>query len=164
MTNRSTLYDGFARYASGVTLVTVRDGLEDQFFIAGSVLTASVEPFALALSIGKARWGLTAIQRGDSWAMSILATHQLPLVEQLSSRRSAQERLRALMTAGAERSPEGPLWLPDALASFWCTTQSVTPVAEQCLVVGEVHRGQSRGEGKPLIRWNREFRTSADTA
>ena len=37
--SRSSLYDSFALYASGLTLITVRDGSDDQFFVAGSVLT-----------------------------------------------------------------------------------------------------------------------------
>ncbi|SJM67052.1 flavin reductase family protein [Gulosibacter sp. 10] len=162
-TSIPTLYESFALYGSGVTLVTARDGDDDRFFIAGSVLTASVDPFTLAVSAGKDRDALPAILDGAPWAVSVLATHHLPLVRRLTARTTREERLEALEAAGAERSSEGPLWLPDALVTFWCTTHSSTPVHDQVLLVGEVHRNSHHSEGLPLLRWNRDFRTASDS-
>lgn len=161
-TSNPSLYDGFALYGSGVTLVTVRDDDVDQFFIAASVLTASVEPFSLAIAVGQHRVGLPAITRGAPWAVSVLAVEHLPLVEQLAGRTTRDERLAALAMAGAEPSPEGPLWLPDALVSLWCRISSVTPVHHQTLIVGDVTRGSIHREGLPLMRWNRQFTTACD--
>ncbi|MEZ5085431.1 MAG: flavin reductase family protein [Tessaracoccus sp.] len=162
MNERSSLYDGFALYASGVTLVTVRDGAEDQFFIAGSVLTASVDPFAIAVSIGKDRIGLPAILRGTTWSLSVLTTQHRSLVQNLSAGISMRDRLQFLMAAGAERSPEEPLWLPDSLVTFWCTVRSVTLVDDQRLVVGNVRRARIQRIDDPLLRWNRDFKTVKD--
>lgn len=154
----SPLYDSFALYGSGVTLVTVRDGDDDQFFIAASVLTASVEPFALAVSVANHRLGSQAMTSGQPWAISVLATRHVPLVRSLTGRTPQADRRRVLIAAGAEPSPEGPLWLPDALVTFWCATRSVTPVHDQFLVVGEVLRGSPHHDGDPLLRWKHTFR------
>lgn len=162
--NHPSLYDGFALYGSGVTLLTVRDDDADQFFVAASVLTASVEPFSLAVAVGTNRIGLPAMTRGAPWAVSVLSADQLPLVEQLTGPTTRGERMAALATAGAETSPEGPLWLPDALVSLWCRTVSVTPVHNQSLIVGDVVRGSVHREGLPLLRWNRQFTTTSDAS
>lgn len=162
--NHPSLYDGFALYGSGVTLLTVRDNDVDQFFVAASVLTASVEPFSLAVAVGQDRIGLHAITHGAPWAVSVLSVDQLPLVEQLTGPTTRGERVAALTAAGAESSPEGPLWLPDALVSLWCRTTSVTPVHHQSLIVGDVFRGSLHREGLPLLRWNRQFTTASDAS
>ncbi|TXK19111.1 flavin reductase family protein [Homoserinibacter sp. GY 40078] len=162
MTTEPSLYESFALYGSGVTLVAVRDGDYDRFFVAASVLTASVTPFTLAVSVGQDRDAIPAIQSGAPWTLSVLAAHHLPLVRTLTAPTTHQERLDALGAAGAESSPEGPLWLPDALVTFWCSTRSITPVHDQRIVVGEVQHGSFHGNGSPLLRWNRDFRTTAD--
>ena len=153
-----SLYDGFARYGSGVTLVTVRFE-DDRFFLAAPMLTVSVDPFTLAISVGHHRDALPAISSGSAWAVSVLAAHHLPLARRLSEPGTRIERLDALRAAGAVPSAEGPLWLPDALATFWCVTGSVTAVHDQALVVGEVKRGAVSAGGTPLLRWDRSFGT-----
>lgn len=156
-----SLYDAFARYASGVTLVTVRSD-DDRFFIAAPVLTVSVEPFTVAVSVGRHRDALAAIAAGSPWAVSLLAAHHLELARRLSQPATRAERLDALRAAGAVMSDEGPLWLPDSLATFWCVTASVTTVHDQALVVGDVARGELSEGGEPLLRWDRSFGTIDD--
>lgn len=162
ITDLSSLYDSFALYGSGVTLVTVRDGDEDRFFVAGSVLTASVAPFTLAVSVGQDRDALPAIRRGEPWTVSVLATEHLPLVRRLTARTSRDERLAALSSAGARPSPEGPLWLPDALVALWCDTRDLLPVNDQVLLTGDVRRGGEATGARPLLRWKKDFRTAQD--
>ena len=166
-TEETSLYDSFSLYGSGVTLITTNDGGIDRFFVAASVLTASVNPFTVAVSVGRYREALPAIAGGAPWAISVLSADHVRLVENLTSPmtgdltsdRIHERRLEMLAQAGVERSPEGTLWLPDALVTLWCSTRSLTPVNDQFLLVGEVTRGSSHGSGTPLLRWNRSFRT-----
>lgn len=159
------LYDSFALYASGVTLVTVRDGDHDAYLVAASVLTASVEPFSLAVSVSERREVLPAIEAGAPWAVSVLASHHELLSLRLAKRTHNGSAWDVLSAAGAERSPEGPLWLPDSLVTFWCSTRSLTPVHDQVLVVGDVQRGSKSNAAAPLLRWNHGFHTvDADMA
>ncbi|WP_293698804.1 flavin reductase family protein [uncultured Agrococcus sp.] len=154
------VYEAFSRYGSGLTLVGVRDGDHDRFFIAASVMTASVDPFALAVSVGSGRDALPSMASGASWTLSVLATAHRGLVEELTRDSSREERLMALGAAGAEASSSGGLWLPDALAAFTCRTSSVTPVHDQTLVVGEVVDASLGTSSAPLLRWNRAFGTA----
>lgn len=156
-----SLYDSFALYGSGVTLISAREGDEDRFLVAASVLTASVAPFTIAASVGRHRAALPAITSGSPWAVSVLAAHHAPLVRRLTGPTTADERRESLEVAGAQTSPEGPLWLPDALVTLWCTLRSTTPVHDQLLVVGQVERGSAHEGGPPLLRWNRDFCTAS---
>ena len=160
----TSLYESFALYGSGVTLVTVRDDGADRFFVAGSVLTASVDPFTLAVSVGRYRDALPAIAGGAIWTVNVLADRHLPLVRRLTTRTTREQRLDALRAAGAVCSDEGPLWLPDTLVTFWCTTRSVTTVHDQALLVGEVDRGSEHQDGLPLLRWNHNYVTATAPA
>src|SRR5690606_37498600 len=106
----SHLYDSFAQYGSGVSLVSTRGGDgDDRFFVAASVLTASVDPFTLAVSVGSRRSALDAMLDGAPWTVSVLRAPHLPLVQELTGPTSPARRRAALTAAGAEHSPEGPL-------------------------------------------------------
>lgn len=161
---RAALYDAFARYTSGMTLVTVRDGDHDRFFVAGSVLTASVDPFALTVSVGNDRDALPAMGVGGKWTLSVLGVQHRELVEALIGDTTREERFLALAEAGAEASPSGSLWLPDVSAAFWCRTTSLTPVNNQTLVTGDVTGSQLGEQSLPLIRWNHGFKTTAEVS
>ena len=161
---REEVYEAFSRYGSGLTLVGVRDGDHDRFFIAASVMTASVDPFALAVSVGSGRDALPPMLAGAPWTLSVLSTGHHGLVEELTRDTSREERLLALGAAGAEPASSGGLWLPDALAAFTCRTGSVTPVNDQTLIVGEVVEASLGASAAPLLRWNRGFGTTASFA
>ena len=155
------LYESFSLWGSGVCLVSVREHDHDRFFVAGSVLTASVDPFTVAVSVGADRDALASMRRGAPWALSILGAAHVDLVRTLTTG-TREERLAALAQEGAEASPEGPLWLPDALVTLWCETRATLPVHDQEIVVGDVVRGSLHTDTDPLLRWNRDFRTITD--
>ena len=157
------VYDSFALYGSGVTLVAVGDGDQDRFFVAASVLTASVDPFTVAVSVGRDRDALAPMTSGVGWSMSLLAARHADLVRHLTAG-PRQRRREALELAGAQRSPEGSLWLPDALVTLWCTTRSSVPIGDQLLLIGDVVRSSDPNRDEPLLRWNRDFVTTADLA
>lgn len=162
MSYKLSIRDSFARYGSGVTLIAVQADGHHQFFIATSVMTASVQPFTLAASVGQDRTGLRTIVSGATWTVNVLSTRHLPLVQELIGSTSLEERLAALNEAGAETSAEGPLWLPDSLTTFWCELHKTTQVYDQVLLVGQVERVATQELGTPLVRWNREFHSTTN--
>lgn len=155
------IYDGFARYGSGVTLISVRDPDRDLFFVAASVLTASVSPFTLAVSVGNNRAALPAMTAGVTWSLSVLGEHHRSLAQDLTTATKSL-RLDALKAAGAKRSEMGPLWLPDAIVTLWCRTRTVTPVHDQAIVIGEVLLASQPTRERPLLRWNHDYRLLND--
>jgi flavin reductase (DIM6/NTAB) family NADH-FMN oxidoreductase RutF len=155
------IYQAFARYGSGVCFVVTHDpdSGEDRFLIAASVLTASVNPFHLAVSIGQDRDALAHILSGKPWSVQVLASNHEGLVTTLTGKTTKSERVDAVLGAGATRSADGTLQLPDALASFSLQTAGTLDVADQTLVVGRVDSASTARDRLPLMRWNRRFGT-----
>jgi flavin reductase (DIM6/NTAB) family NADH-FMN oxidoreductase RutF len=153
------IYQAFARYGSGVCFVVTHDpdSGDDRFLIAASVLTASVNPFHLAVSIGKDRDALEYVLSGRPWSVHVLASKHEWLVTILTGPTTKKERVDAVLAAGAVRSADGTLHLPDTLASFTCRTTGSIDVADQMLVVGRVDSAISGRVRPPLMRWNRRF-------
>ena len=154
------MYDSFARYGSGVTLIAAQADGDHKFFIATSVMTASVQPFTLGVSVGQDRQGLRTIVSGAPWTVNVLSTKHLPMVQELIGSTSLEQRLAALNQAGAETSAEGPLWLPDSLTTFWCELHKTAQVYDQVLLVGKVERVETQDLETPLVRWNRDFHST----
>jgi flavin reductase (DIM6/NTAB) family NADH-FMN oxidoreductase RutF len=155
------IYQAFARYGSGVCFVVSHDPEtgEDRFLIAASVLTASVNPFHLAVSIGKDRDALEFILSGKPWSVHVLASSHEGLVTTLTGKTTKSERADAVLAAGATRSSDGTLHLQDALASFSCETAGSIDVSDQTLVVARVAAASTGRDRPPLMRWNRRFGT-----
>jgi flavin reductase (DIM6/NTAB) family NADH-FMN oxidoreductase RutF len=155
------IYQAFARYGSGVCFVVTHDpdSREDRFLIAASVLTASVNPFHLAVSIGKDRDALEHVLSGKPWSVHVLASNHEGLVTTLTGKTTKSERVDAVLAAGATRSADGTLQLPDTLASFSCETAGTIDVADQTLVVARVASASAGRVRPPLMRWNRKFGT-----
>jgi flavin reductase (DIM6/NTAB) family NADH-FMN oxidoreductase RutF len=155
------IYQAFARYGSGVCFVATYDpdSGDDRFLIAASVLTASVNPFHLAVSIGKDRDALAHILSGKQWSVHVLASGHEGLVTTLTGETTKSERLDAVLAAGASRSADGTLHLEDTLASFSCQTAGTIDIADQTLVVGRVDSATTGRDRLPLMRWNRRFGT-----
>jgi flavin reductase (DIM6/NTAB) family NADH-FMN oxidoreductase RutF len=155
------IYQAFARYGSGVCFVVTHDPDigEDRFLIAASVLTASVNPFHLAVSIGKDRDALEHILSGKPWSVHVLAAIHEGLVTTLTGKTTKSERVDAVLAAGATRSADGTLRLQDAIASFSCETAGTIDVADQTLVVARVATASTGRDRSPLVRWNRRFGT-----
>jgi flavin reductase (DIM6/NTAB) family NADH-FMN oxidoreductase RutF len=163
MTDPATadIYQAFARYGSGVCFVVSHDPEtgEDRFLIAASVLTASVDPFHLGVSIGRDRDALEHILSDRPWSVHVLASNHEGLVTTLTGKTTKSERVDAVLAAGATRSADGTLHLQDALASFSCETAGTIDVADQTLVVARVTAASTGKARPPLMRWNRRFGT-----
>lgn len=160
MSSTDDLYEAFSRYPSGVALVATTDGRTDSFFVAASILTASVDPFALTVSMASDRGALAPISSGAPWTVSLLGEHHVRLTEALTEPAPDVARTKALERFGAERSAEGPLWLPDAIAAYWLDTHSLHEVGDQMLVTGVVSRAVASREGRPLVRWSRGYHST----
>lgn len=89
-----SLYASFAIYCSGVTLVTVRDDLRDLFFIAASVLTASVNPFTIAVSIGENRPRSLPSPMAPPRTVCAVVTRRVSRVHLIGDRRNGVHRRR----------------------------------------------------------------------
>ena len=141
--------EAFSRWASGVTVVAVRDGATVYAITATAFLPVAVEPPLVLVSINPNAtvWPFLD-EEGAEFGVSILAEDQ-----------------RRLASIFADTGPlaqmyfprEGDPVLPDALAGFTCRVVRRYFEGDHMLVIGEVERVVTGGDRKPLIYYRREY-------
>lgn len=138
-----------SRWASGVTVVAVRDGARVYATTVSSFGSVSAEPPLVVVSLGPNAQVLPFLKDGARFAVSILGDSQ-----------------RRLATVFADPYPVGPSPFPDdgdpvvrgALASLVCTVRRKVPVDRSLLVVGLVVEAGLGEGGGPLVYWRRDYR------
>ncbi len=150
--------EALSHWASGVSLVTVRD--DDGSVYATTVSSfggLSADPPRVLFSLGPGAQVLPFLHEGSRFVVNVLA--------------GSQRRLAVIYSdpfpVGPSPFPESGLpIIPDSHAAVVCETDRVVPVDDSRLVVGLVTEAVLEGEGEPLIHYRREYRTfeSSDKA
>ena len=140
--------EAFSRWASGVSVVAVRDEPAVYAITATAFLPVSIDPPRVLVSINPNATVLPFLGEGAEFSVSLLAESQ-----------------RRLASIFADVGPLGRMHLPregdpvveGALASFTCRVVSRYPEADHTLVVGEVIRLTIGGDERPLVYFRREY-------
>ncbi len=125
------------RFATGVTVVTTLTGAVDHAMTANGVLSVSLDPMLLLVSVEQeARWHDAVLEAGR-WGVSILAADDRATALWLATRgRPLHDQLaRVPVTRGPAT---GVALLGNALATIECQTVNTVPAGDHTLVVGEV--------------------------
>ncbi|HEX6939288.1 MAG TPA: flavin reductase family protein [Longimicrobiales bacterium] len=144
----AALREAFSRWASGVTVVAVRDEATVYAITATAFLPVSIDPPLVLVSINPNATVLPFLQEGAGFGVSILAEDQ-----------------RRLASIFADTGPlaqmhfprEGDPVLPDALAAFTCRVARRHLEGDHTLVIGEVARVETGPDRRPLIYFRREY-------
>lgn len=130
-----------AHWSTGVTVLTCRvDGLP-YAMTATSLVSVSLEPPLVLVSIGREARFHDPITRAGSWAASILAADQGELGRRFAIRgRSYETQFEGVASTDAPYS-QAPI-LDDCLTWLDCRTVALHEAGDHTLVVGEVaHTG-----------------------
>jgi flavin reductase (DIM6/NTAB) family NADH-FMN oxidoreductase RutF len=141
--------------AAGVSVVTSGSGVERGGFTATSVISLSVTPPRLLISIDQQSSTLPIIRRTGAFAVSFLAADQQRVAEAFAGQAglSGAERF----TVGSWRSSvSGRHELRGALANVHCHVEEMIERHDHVLVIGDVV-WSSHGSGRPLVHWQRGF-------
>ena len=138
------------RFATGVTVVTTLDGQVIHGMTANGVLSVSLRPPLVLVSLGRCRMN-DLLTRTRRYGISVLAHDQ--------------EHLAAHF-AGQSESPSAPEFRFDgglpvvggALAHLVCRVVDVHRAGDHVLWIGEVERSHHR-EGEPLLFYTGRFGT-----
>ena len=146
------LRDAFSRWASGVTVVAVRDEPHVLAITATAFVPVSIEPPLVLVCVGTNAIVLPLLEPGAAFAISILA---------------AQQRRLASMFAdpaplGREHfAAEGEPLVHGALVGLACTVRDVHPGGDHAIVVAEITRLVMGDDAPPLLYYGREYRALA---
>lgn len=154
--------DAVARFATGVTVVGVRDDMDDVATTVSAFLSVSHHPPLVAIAVAADGYLAEVLERRDRWGVSVLAAHQKALAGRFAASGRPSARLLLADHPHHRGAVTGALLLDDALAALECrTVQRVAAgdhlvVIAAVLAVAHVHTGD-----EPLVRHGRSYRAFA---
>lgn len=141
-----TFRSALGRFASGVTVVTSRDGSgRDHGLTVSAFCSLSLEPPLVLVCIDQEASMHPVLDQATHFAVNILANGQ----EAIARRFAAPETDR-FEGIGFVRGTTGAPILDDVLAYVECRKMSVTIGGDHTIVVGEVEHAEARSSG-PLL-------------
>jgi flavin reductase (DIM6/NTAB) family NADH-FMN oxidoreductase RutF len=153
------LTDAVATFATGVVVVTVRDGRDD----IGTTLTAfasvSLEPPLVLISVAAESYLTEVLERCDRWAVTVLSAAQKALAGRFAAAGRPSARL-LIASLPHHRGPlSGALVVEGAEVAMECETRQRVPAGDHVLFVAEVLSvDYIAADRQPLVRVNRRYR------
>ena len=133
------------RFATGVTVVTTRAGEEMCGMTANAVMSLSLDPPLIVVSVDKTAHMHEALLESRCFAVNVLKQEQESL-----SRRFARKGPKDFSDLSCTVEETGSPILDDALAYADCKVVEVLSGGDHDMFVGELLAAESRG-GHPLI-------------
>jgi flavin reductase (DIM6/NTAB) family NADH-FMN oxidoreductase RutF len=137
-----------ARWATGVSVVTTRDGEEDAGLTVNAFLSVSLHPPSVLVSLQDDVDTLPLLERSRAFAVNVLAADQQALSERFARTVPAAEKFRDL---AFHRGTTGAAILDGTLGAIECRVLTVTPAFDHRLVLGEVVELEAGHDGLPLL-------------
>jgi flavin reductase (DIM6/NTAB) family NADH-FMN oxidoreductase RutF len=139
------------RFASGVTVVTTRYGDEISGMTANAVISLSLDPPLVAVSVDKSSNMHGHLTEGRCFAINVLQREH----EELSNR-FAQRGPKDFSDLKLKQGKTGAPILAEALAYVDCLLVEITAVGDHDLFIGEPVAGEV-GEGVPLLFYGGQY-------
>lgn len=144
--------EAFARWATGVAVVAVRD--EDRVLATTvtALLSVSVDPPMLLVSLGGTAQVLPSLAPDRAFAVSILAEDQGRVAHVFAD----------AYPVGAPAFPErGEPFVAGALVQMRCRVDRIETAGDHRLVLAHVDDARV-GDARPLVRYDRSYRGLTD--
>jgi flavin reductase (DIM6/NTAB) family NADH-FMN oxidoreductase RutF len=136
------------RWATGVSVVTAREGDLDAGLTVNALLSVSLAPPSLLISLMREADTTPIIERSGRFAVNFLAADQRSVSARFARNDPPAEKFRALPV---HRSPGGLAFLEDTLGAVECRVVSKTPAYDHLLILGEVVHQELGRDGLPLV-------------
>lgn len=139
-------------FASGVTVVTTRDGDDLVGLTVSAFCSLSLEPPLVLVCIDRGVGSHDAISSAERFAVNILRTEQEELSRRFASR--AENKFEGV---GTTEGVGGVPLITGCLASIECRVHDELPGGDHTIFVGEVEQVEI-GEGEPLLYFRSGYR------
>ncbi|GAA4499389.1 flavin reductase family protein [Actinoallomurus oryzae] len=151
--------DALATFATGVVVVTVRDGRDD----IGTTLTAfssvSLDPPLVMIAVANESYLAEVLDRCDRWAVTVLSAEQRAIAGRFAAAGRPSARLLIASVPHHRGRLSDALIADDGLAALECETRQRVPAGDHVLFIAEVLSVEYIAAGRPpLIRVNRRYR------
>jgi flavin reductase (DIM6/NTAB) family NADH-FMN oxidoreductase RutF len=136
------------RWATGVSVVTAHADGADAGLTVNALLSVSLEPPSLLVSLQRDVDTLPVLRRSGTFAVGILAASQRALSDRFARPVPSREKFEGLRV---HRGSTGAPLLDDALVTLECRLVSATEQFDHVLVVGRVERIEEGPDAGPLL-------------
>ncbi len=143
-------------WATGVTLVTARDGRGPHGMTVSSFTSVSLDPPWILVSLERGTRTHGIVEAAGLFGVSILEEDQSDLAERFAGRiGDGEDRFAGV---SHDLTPNGvPIPRP-VLAWFECRVVQAFPAGTHTLFVGEVLSGRQMKDARPLVYYQRNYR------
>jgi flavin reductase (DIM6/NTAB) family NADH-FMN oxidoreductase RutF len=139
------------RFATGVTVVNTRVGEIASAMTPNAILSLSLDPPLILISVQKGSQMHGLLRRSDCFAANILRASQQHL-----SRRFAKQGPKDMTALETTEASTGAPILVDALAFADCRIRQVIAGGDHDIFIGEMLAGQA-SEGDPLLFYSGNY-------
>lgn len=152
------------RFASGVTVLTVRDELDDHGITVTAFASVSLEPPLVLASVAQASYLHEVLMRQDLWTVSVLAAGQRSIATRFSETGRPSARL-LLADLPHRRGPNtDALIIEGGMAALECRTEQRVGAGDHTLLIGRVlDVAYVADQGAPLLHVTGGYTTSVTT-
>lgn len=137
-----------ARWLTGVSVVTARDGPVDAGLTVNAFLSVSLLPPSVLVSLTLDADTTPVIQRTGQFAVNFLAANQRPLSERFARVIPPAEKF---IGVAVHRGRSGVALLDGTLGALECRVVSSVPSYDHVLFIGEVTHQEFGRDGPPLV-------------
>jgi flavin reductase (DIM6/NTAB) family NADH-FMN oxidoreductase RutF len=152
--NGQELREVMRRFPAPVAVVTAQVDGERFGLTVGSLVSLSLTPPLVGISIGKDSSSHEPIRRAGGWAASLLGGDQSSVAQHFA--RSGIPPLALWLGVAVREGPRGPL-VEGAIGWLECRTVSEHDAGDHTIFVGEVESTELGAAGDGLVYRNSEF-------
>lgn len=148
----------------GVCVITAHDGERRTGLTATSVVSVSMDPPELLISVNRSSSSWPVLEKAGSFGINVLSHAQQHVAENFSGRTGLKGSDR-YVDDDWQQTEQG-VWLSrNALASFACEIEKVMLHREHALIIGAVKFIELGTQSAPLAYWQGSYGTfAADSA
>lgn len=146
------------RFATGIAVVTTRDGDVDHAMTVNSLTSVSLDPLLVLFCAEKVARFHDAVLRAGDWAVSLLGEHDEPASRWFAHRgRPLEDQLGAVAHVPAPLT--GAPVLTGAIGVLECRTRAVYDGGDHTIVLGDVLAASAPdGAARPLLHFQGSYR------
>jgi flavin reductase (DIM6/NTAB) family NADH-FMN oxidoreductase RutF len=154
--NPQTFKSVLSRFASGVTVVTTRDGERRHGLTVSAFSSVSVTPPRVLVCLNNESDSQPLVERSGVFAVHILGRQQVALGPRFAKLGPGPEDLFEGLTTRTEVT--GAPILSECLAWLDCKVETALLVGSHTVFVGAVQAAGLGAEGEPVLYYARAFR------
>ena len=144
------------QFATGVTVVTVRDGDGFRGMTANSFTSVSLDPPLVLVSIDRRNRTHELLSEGDPFVVNVLSRAQQCWSDRFAGRHGdVQHQFDDIPHT---LSPDGVPIIAGAAATFSCRVEAIHPAGDHSLFIGRVERIDSTPGAAPLLFFAGKYR------